>query len=374
MKITHLLPLLLFGTLFAQEIATTRATLIVPIIREVIEEKPPEPLLRFDIAKDSIIESKTLINDGQKITLQKIEPIALPPLSLLTPLALPTAEQLARLAELAKKAQQHRTVKVAVHLIASVLAGLPNDPPNLLPTQAQIKAKLDAVFGPQVNAWFEVRMVEPEAIAFDTADANSFFGFTIAAGSPVPVPGNRILDIKNWISAELSTAIANSEGDDDIDVHIIGGATPFHFYQTSSANEVAVGAIIVGEADIQSGKNRCIVDGDRDRQNVDENNIPTGYYYPASSRTVTAVLDTIAHEIGHLVVSDGHPDEGSGPAILVGTDRTKRLMSSGSHRLPGASLLVKKEWDAAEVWLNLYPDVRYRKESSLEPNEPIGNY
>ncbi len=68
------------------------------------------------------------------------------------------------------------------------------------------------------------------------------------------------------------------------------------------------------------------------------------------------VMHTIAHEIGHLIVGPGHPDENSGPAPLDPTNLTahkKRLMCSGlnwNEANPGIQLL-KSEWDWAETIL-----------------------
>ena len=58
-----------------------------------------------------------------------------------------------------------------------------------------------------------------------------------------------------------------------------------------------------------------------------------------------------AHEIGHVFVGSGHPDEFEGPAVLFNTDPTKRLMCSGSKSNLNSKLLVKSEWDKAEEWL-----------------------
>lgn len=63
-------------------------------------------------------------------------------------------------------------------------------------------------------------------------------------------------------------------------------------------------------------------------------------------------IDTMIHELGHRTIGEGHPDQGGGFAPLVGTDRRWRLMASGDVRIPGARLLVKREWDEAEKWLN----------------------
>ncbi len=81
-------------------------------------------------------------------------------------------------------------------------------------------------------------------------------------------------------------------------------------------------------------------------------------------------LDTVAHEIGHIIFGDGHPDAGvardllgrptpgpltiqdTGRAPLPGTVMPKRLMCSGLlRRKDGSSrMIVKGEWDAAVEW------------------------
>jgi len=73
------------------------------------------------------------------------------------------------------------------------------------------------------------------------------------------------------------------------------------------------------------------------------------------------VLEVIAHEIGHVIVGDGHPDQGGGPAPLLGTARVERLMYSdldGKIQVGALNknLIVKKEWDAAEEWLKNRPN------------------
>lgn len=67
-------------------------------------------------------------------------------------------------------------------------------------------------------------------------------------------------------------------------------------------------------------------------------------------------MHTVAHEIGHCIIKEGHPDQGDGAAPLPGLPESaykKRLMvSGGPDRNPKECLLlVKGEWDAAEVWL-----------------------
>jgi hypothetical protein len=86
------------------------------------------------------------------------------------------------------------------------------------------------------------------------------------------------------------------------------------------------------------------------------------------------IITTIAHEIGHCVIGDGHPDGASDPLIAallkltgetvkrgpaphdgVGNDEwKKRLMYSATLPLAGKTM-VKSEWDAAETWLKNRP-------------------
>jgi hypothetical protein len=71
-------------------------------------------------------------------------------------------------------------------------------------------------------------------------------------------------------------------------------------------------------------------------------------------------MHTIAHEIGHCIIADGHPDEGGGAAKLPGLPATAykdRLMVNGTNARHGnfGNLLVKGEWDAAEMWFQERP-------------------
>ena len=67
-------------------------------------------------------------------------------------------------------------------------------------------------------------------------------------------------------------------------------------------------------------------------------------------------LDTVGHEIGHILFGAGHSDEkfvsNRGVAPLPETDHRKRLMCKGANSTPNSRLTVKAEWDEAEEELN----------------------
>lgn len=71
-------------------------------------------------------------------------------------------------------------------------------------------------------------------------------------------------------------------------------------------------------------------------------------------KTKENLMQTIAHEIGHVMMGYGHPNIPSepGPAPLDGTPTEERLM----HSLEPGKRLVKAEWDTAEAWLKARPN------------------
>ena len=73
---------------------------------------------------------------------------------------------------------------------------------------------------------------------------------------------------------------------------------------------------------------------------------------------MNSLAPEIAHETGHVLIGCGHPDapmaNSRGPTELPATKGVERLMCSGRKPRNDRSsrLLVKQEWDSAEVWLS----------------------
>lgn len=129
----------------------------------------------------------------------------------------------------------------------------------------------------------------------------------------------------------------------NIDVWVIGGGV-----KIMADGKPAYGAHIGSK-----GEGKCLLDGDL----LHELGLPADLD--------RLLLHTFAHEIGHVMTTNGHPDEGGGFAVLKwktdygpGSNTTDvrdkdRLMCSGKNanlKNPGTQL-IKKEWGQIEAWL-----------------------
>ncbi len=263
------------------------------------------------------------------------------------------------------KTMKKRTVKVALHPVASVIAGKADNTPDLLPTKAQLEAKLNRIFRDQINVTFDVTPLTVEPIAFDVATATSNPPFTFNSTTtpiprPAPTAGDGIILFRNWLTPEAGLIVANRPGDYDIHVFVVGGGSPIYCYQVGQNLGMDFESAALGLTNVEAGANYCIVDGDRDAKSYNLNGVPIGPSLLPGQRTLDHVIWTICHEIGHVMLGAGHPDESDNPtyggvAPLPGTDRTKRLMCSGPNANLNSILLVKSEWDKAEEWLKNRP-------------------
>jgi hypothetical protein len=262
---------------------------------------------------------------------------------------------------IAVKTMKRRTVKVLVHYVT----GAERNPAtgefiNLRPpvtqiTPQQIKDKLYEIYSRQINIWFTNLETVNHTIDWD-------IGVTSDWGtSQHPISGNnvesfnRIFDMGWNADDNIGNLIArpeelklrnliNPQSDANIHVFIIGGCWGIQKH---------VGLIngLFSDNEILDGYN------DRNRRIV---------YVPSQLIGSGAIpqeeiLTIIAHEIGHILVGVGHPDQNDGVAPLPGTTHVNRLMFSDINLKATANaldknLLVKAEWDAAEEWLSLRPN------------------
>ena len=236
------------------------------------------------------------------------------------------------------KVMKYRKLKVTVWLITSDQNPpntSPNDPnykpllaPDFQPTKELLDNYLNDLFTPQINVDFDCK-VEESTVRYDTATGADY-------GAPAEVlnAANGYLDTTNNLDKEFDDIkAAGNDIESSINVYIIGGAT-LHWTHTLDFENIHLMHGLPSDGLTNIPSRTCV--------------IANGLL-----NTEADFLDTIAHEIGHVLVGEGHPDLGNNLSPLPGTIHGERLMRSGHKKRIGNSLglLVKREWDSAENWL-----------------------
>ncbi|GAA5480835.1 thrombospondin type 3 repeat-containing protein [Haloferula sargassicola] len=231
------------------------------------------------------------------------------------------------------KAIKRRTVKLHFWHIAQNhgLEGRVNPEHTFTPTE--IGEYLDDLYGKQVNAFWDVNVsgaTQPIPVNWDVATGADFQ----QPDAPKPAPGNGSLDSNGRDIGTEQNKILTSAGTDadvDINAYLVGGADEIADWQVRNGTLGAGGSY-------------------RGFAHPDSRTIWLSGNMGLSKREL---LNTLAHEIGHVMMGGGHPNQGGGPAPLAGTRYSDRLMFSDPfHRGPARRrLLVKGEWDAIDAWL-----------------------
>lgn len=227
------------------------------------------------------------------------------------------------------KVMKRRTLKVKVYKVIKTDAhGNEQAIPNLVPDEDDLQEYLNDVYKSQINLDVEVRIdPEPLRVNWDIGVVNQSLEGSMADGN-LSLEQSAIQAAKN---ARVQQAGHQPWGE-HITVYAVGCSKP-------------IGGDGFGEASI--GTKTCWVVGNRITYMNNETLVPYSVLY--------GPLDTIAHEMGHVMVGKGHPGTFfPGPAPLGGTEHFRRLMCEGKQKNPSSpgKLLVKGEWDAAEIWLN----------------------
>jgi hypothetical protein len=267
------------------------------------------------------------------------------------------------------KSMKNRTVRVKVHYITG---GMPKydlatgeqqfnpdgtpvwyrtiAPPTIL-SAASIKSKLDEIFGRQINAWFEVDS-STATLFWDRARSEDWSTETHPIIDNIVNPENGSFDIGspaddiNKVLPEESAILDLKDENYDINVFVIGGARMIQKYTNPAAGEPGVPSnlmffnegITLGLAPSVRGPVVYLTAG----------------RFSEVGHPPELLLNMMVHEIGHVMIGGGHPDQGGGAAPLAGSNHMERLMFSDIDAKIAANahdvnLLVKKEWDAAEV-------------------------
>lgn len=215
------------------------------------------------------------------------------------------------------KTMKRRTVKVAVHPIGYKDANGSVMSPAHLPTKAALESYLNRVYGKQVNTFFTVDVKNQKDVYFDT-------------------DGNRDIEVDLGPGSELQKILGAAPGIPEANINI---------WATAGVRIKLRSKGYLGYKFGNEGVGTIILNGD-------------GGALPGID-AAELVLNTVAHEIGHIMIGTGHPDEtdsreGYGPARLQGTEALypHRLMYSQPSAILGIQL-VKAEWDKIEAWLKI---------------------
>jgi hypothetical protein len=194
---------------------------------------------------------------------------------------------------------------------------LQEDHVTTVPDEEDLEDYLNEVYAPQINVIFDV---VPYAETIERAFlANEDLDYLHIAS---PVGEGKA---KNYVHSEEQMEIHGGGA-------VLAGENQPNIYVYLIARTFDVG----GYGLTIRGERTCWIDSSHMMATKDE----------------PFLFETIAHEIGHVLVGNGHPNDGTNQFTLPGTAHHKRLMRSGGLNRPDSGhLLVKHEWDAAEEWL-----------------------
>jgi hypothetical protein len=228
------------------------------------------------------------------------------------------------------KTMKRRTVKIVVWPVSR--PGMPEifaDNAAGDAFEASLQTKLNEIFAYQTNAWCDVT-VKPSG-TFDYLDG--------ATAAPSSTPYTLRHGTK-----EKAMIDAYRDGSQDVNVFLINNV----LYTGDSSDphsSVKLGSSYPAGFPGAAGRENCVV-------------VNMSALYTQG----TNQMHTIAHEIGHLMVGPGHPDQwmallpdlgGPAPLQSIPAHHPSRLMHSNSGT---GTLLVKGEWDRAEIWLSKRPN------------------
>lgn len=220
------------------------------------------------------------------------------------------------------KVMKKRTVKVTVYKIGETLIDGNNVTQinaDLVPAEQELANFLNDFYLPQVNVEFSVEIKPIQVNTFIDHEPDGLFTGGVEDLSPDQV----------YVRAVAIDQAGEAAANTNVTVYLLGTRKPIN---TSA----------IGMAHIES--RTCWVKA-------------KAYHSYRRDEELAQLMNTTAHEFGHVLLGEGHPSERpgdayKGPAPLPGTNHSQRLMREGGNNPKGFDhLLVKAEWDAAEVWL-----------------------
>ena len=259
------------------------------------------------------------------------------------------------------KSLERRTLKVNIYPITSAVPGRPDATvsPNFI--QQEIQTYFDRVYLSQANLKCQIVLKPATIITWDNSTEGNY-SQPFENQAEHPKVDDTFLDITTGVvSPEIAQIVQTDPNGNSIfngqllprnELHLflMGGCTFIRTINTSPPNNRITERHGRGFADISN--DRCFVVA----STIPES--PHSIDVMASIRP--QILNTMAHEIGHLIITFGHPDQynptvndpndplahGGGPAPLAMDAflHQRRLMASGLIRNLGRELVLE-EWN-----------------------------
>jgi hypothetical protein len=231
------------------------------------------------------------------------------------------------------KVMKRRTVKVALHKVKGKVKDHPETvttPPHM-PTKAGLENYLNAVFGKQVNVFFDCT----EPILEAGADGNGIL-FDLNGNGTLALGSQEETEATPNAQSTASPPTAN------IDVWVDGGGIQL----TSIDPDSPMGTLLAGDG-FRFGRKIIVSD-------------LCGHDDMSDEQKAKFILFVITHAVGHVLTNEDHPQSRKSSARLEKYTNTSdpyvtsRLMCAGSDvknpNDPGIRL-IKAEWDLIETWL-----------------------
>jgi len=231
-----------------------------------------------------------------------------------------------------------RELDVTVHMIAKATPGESVRSPVNQFTESELSDFLNRIYKDQANIKINLTLKNEVPVDYDISDHNDFWSDEGQINAR-----NGIFDIRynEGTSLEEQAILqASPESPNSINIYVVGSD-----YISPVAHRTYQGRYLGGSHGELSGLARIserrvwIDSGDFQVGTVDFN------------QPNDEVMQTIAHEIGHILIGAGHADQPNDvvvyPCIVPNTDPAIRLMVSGDGQEEGkvSRTLLKCEWD-----------------------------
>jgi len=227
---------------------------------------------------------------------------------------------------------------VTVHMIAKATPGESVKSPVNSFTESDLSEFINRIYKDQANVKINLTLKDEVAVDYDVSDHADFWadeGQINARNGIFDIRYNEGISLEEQAILQASPEVPNS-----INIYVVGSD-----YISPVAHRTYQGRYLGGSQGHLSGLARI----NEQRIWIDSGDFQVGTV--DFNQSNEEVMQTIAHEIGHILIGAGHADQPDDvivyPCIVPNTDPAIRLMVSGDGQEEGkvSRTLHKCEWD-----------------------------